>query len=184
MKARLNLATRPFRNEALPNLLFVAGVLLAGFVSVKHALLLRGLVGDASSTLHQQASATEQELLALRREAQAAKVAAPDPATLAEWRTVKELVDRRAFSWSGLLSRLQSVLPAGVRVLAITPKLAGGRIQLDLSAVARTREEGFELARALEAQGNFKHVYPQAVQSAERGEEFTYVMVYDPPAEP
>ena len=184
MKARLNLATRPFRNEALPNLLFVLGALLALGLSGEHVLRLRSVLGETSSVLDRQAAAAEQELVALRREAQAARVAAPEPAKVAEWRAVKDLVDKRVFSWSLLLSRLQGVLPPGVRLLSITPSVTAGLIRLELAAVARSREEGFELARALEAEGNFKQVYPLTVQTSPRGEEFSYVMSYRQPAEP
>ena len=184
MKARLNLATRPFRNEALPNLLFVAGVLLTAALTAEQALHLRGLLGERSSALQQQSAAKAIELAALRREAQAARVAAPEPAKLAEWRIVKDLVDKRVFSWSLLLARLQGVLSPGVRLLSIAPSVSAGQIRLEVTAVARTREEGFELARALESEGNFKQVYPLSLQTSARGEEFTYVMTYRPPAEP
>jgi len=181
VKGRLNLASRPFRNEALPNLLFVFGLVLAMALSVLHGVHLRWLLGDTSSALHQQLAAQQAELQALRREVQAVRAPAPEVAKLLEWRAVKDLVDRATFSWTLLLSRLEAVLPPGLRLVAITPRVAAGQVQLELTAIARTREDGFDFARALQEQGSFKNVYPSGVEASPRGEEFTLVMVYSPP---
>lgn len=181
MSERLNLASRPFRNEALPNLLFVVGLLLTLALSVLHGMRLQNLLGGTSSALRTQVTGQEAELAALRRDAQA--VRAPMPATerLAEWRTVKDLVDRRTFAWTLLLSRLESTLPSGIRLLAITPRLVSGQVQLELLALARTREDGFDFARSLQEQGSFKNVYPSAVDTSPKGEQFTFEMLYQPP---
>lgn len=181
MRARLNLASRPFRNEALPNLIFVLGLAAAFAVSVVHGMRLRGLVGEASSALHQQIASQQAELLSLRREVQAVRAPVPEGAKLNELRTVKDLVDRRAFSWTLLFSRLESLLPPGIRLLAITPSLSAGQIRLELAAVARTREEGFDFARALQEQGSFRNVLPVSVETSPKGEQFSYTMVYRPP---
>lgn len=181
MRARLNLASQPFRNEALPNVAFLIGFFMALAFTVQHARHLRGLLGEASSSLHQQVGALEQELLSLRREIQSVRAPLPENAKVAEWRAVKDLVDRRTFSWTLLFSRLESVLPAGIRLASITPSLASGQIHIELQAIARTREEGFDFAHALQEQGSFKNVLPTSVDTSPRGEHFSYVMVYRPP---
>lgn len=182
MRARLNLASRPFRNEALPNLGFLLALLLGVGATAQHALHLRRLLGETSSTLHTQVVALEQELQQLRSEARSGRVAAPLPATLAEWRVVKALVDRRSFSWSQLLSRLEEALPAGVRLTSIAPlNPAADRVPLEVAAVARSRDEGFEFARVLLQQGSFRDVYPESVRSTPRGEEFVYQLSYRSP---
>lgn len=181
MRARLNLASQPFRNEALPNLAFALGSLLALALTVQHALHLRGLLGETSSSLHQQVGSLESELLSLRREIRFVHAPLPENAQLAEWRVVQDLVDRRTFSWTLLFRRLESVLPVGIRLESITPSLASGQIHIELQAIARTREEGFDFARALQEQGSFRDVLPTSVDTFPRGEHFTYVMVYRPP---
>jgi Tfp pilus assembly protein PilN len=181
LRERLNLASRPFRNEALPNLGFVLVSVVALAVTVQHALWLRGLVGEASSALHGQVAALEAELSSLRREAQSVRVEVPESGKLTEWRAVKELVDRRSFSWTLLLSRLESVLPPGIRLEAITPSPSGGQVRLDLHALARSRDLGYDFAAALQKQGSFAAVLPQAVESTTKGERFSYTMVYRPP---
>lgn len=181
MKGRLNLASRPFRNEALPNLLFVGALGLALALTAWHVLRLRALLGDGSSALHQQVRAQEAELVALREQVRSLRAPAPEAGTLAEWRVVKDLVDRRTFSWTLLLSRLEAALPPGIRLISIAPRVHAGRVDLDLAGAARTREDGFEFARALQEQGSFKNVYPASMDSTSRGEEFSFVMVYSPP---
>lgn len=181
MRGRLNLASRPFKNEALPNLLFALGTALALALTVLHGLHLRGLLGESASALHQQIASQQAELARLRGEARSLRAPPPERGQLAEWRTVKDLVDRRTFSWTLLLSRLESVMPPGIRLLAIAPRLTAGQVQLELRAAARTREDGFDFARALQEQGSFRNVYPSGVERTPRGEEFTLVMVYRPP---
>ncbi len=178
MRERLNLASRPFRNESLPNLGFALVSVFALALTVQHAFALRGLLGERSSALHTQAAGLESELSSLRREAQSVRVQAPESGRLAEWRAVKELVDRRTFSWTLLLSRLESVLPAGVRLETIAPSLSGGVLRLELRAVARSRDVGYDFAAALQAQGSFDAVLPRAVDSEAKGERFSYTMVY------
>jgi len=181
VKGRLNLASRPFRNEALPNLLFVAGLSLALALSAWHVRHLRALLGDTSSALQQQVRAHEAELLLLREQVRAQRAPAPASGTLAEWRAVKDLIDRQTFSWTLLLSRLEAALPPGIRLITIAPRVQAGRIELELTAAARSREDGFEFVRALQEQGNFKNVYPAQMDTTPRGEEFSFVMVYSPP---
>jgi Tfp pilus assembly protein PilN len=180
----LNLASRPARNEALPNALFVAGVVLAAALSVQHALHLNRLLGSSSSTLHAEVASLQDELTRLRGAAQGARVAVPEPAKLAEWRAVKELVDRRVFSWSVLLSRLSALLPPGVRLLSVQPSVSAASVRIELDAIARTRDDGFELVRALRESGAFENVFPLSVNTTARGEEFSYTMEYRPAKAP
>lgn len=180
MRERLNLASRPFRNEALANLAFAAAALFAVLLTAQHARWLRGLVGERSSTLHGQIAALEAESASLRRDAQSVRVPLPEAGRLAEWRAVKELVDRRSFSWTLLLSRFESVLPPGIRLEAIAPSLVAGELRLDVQAVAKSRDLGYDFAAALQKQGSFAAVLPQAVDSNAKGEQFSYTMLYRP----
>lgn len=178
MKAPLNLAARPFRNQATPNLMFVVGVLAAGLLTLRHVLLLGTLVGESASTLNRRVASLEAEVRAARQATQAIRVPVPTPATLAEWRAVQDLIDKRVFSWSDLLARLETALPTGVRLTAIEPSVVRGKLSVQVVAVARTRAEGFEAIKALEAAGSFTDVSPLSVNTTERGEEFTYTMGY------
>ena len=94
---------------------------------------------------------------------------------------IKELVDRRAFSWTDLFARLEERLPDGARLVSITPSVARGEICLDVQAVVRSPEVGWQFMRALEEDGDFDDVFPL---SEGEGGEFHYTMRYRPRAAP
>jgi len=71
-------------------------------------------------------------------------IAAP---VVAQWTLLKELVDRRTFSWTSLFSVLEQTLPPSVRLLTITPRLDKGVLRLELTAATRSYEAGYELMR-------------------------------------
>lgn len=180
----LNLARRPFRNESLPNLAFLFAVLLALALTAQQALLARRLLSAQATALHADVAALEGELQSLRREAEALRGPTPDQEQIAEWRVIKDLVDRRTFSWSRLLARLESVLPPGVRLVSIDPSSASGRVRLEVVAVARSREDAFEFVRALREKAGFEDVYPTSLSRGNDGDQIACVMTYRPESRP
>jgi Tfp pilus assembly protein PilN len=177
----LNLASQPFRNEALPAVLLVLGAVLLAGVTVRHALAIRRLLPDRTSAVHREAAALEAEAARLREESRAHRVTRPEPAALAQWTLLKDLVDKRAFSWTGLFSDLEEALPPGVRLLTISPDVDHGVMRLGLTAVARSYEQGIELIRTLEERPEFADVLPRS-RDAEEQSEFQYEMRYVPQA--
>jgi Tfp pilus assembly protein PilN len=175
-----NLAGRPFVNERLPNVVFALAVLLLVGVTARHAFLVHALLPGRTSALHDEVTRLEEESKRLRAEQVTLRGVAPDPKALARWTVIKELVDRRAFSWTGLFSRLEQRLPDGARLVAITPAVRRGEITLDVDAVVRSPEVGWQLMRALEEDGAFDDVFP--LSEGETGE-FHYTMRYKPRAE-
>lgn len=176
MKA-LNLAERPFRNERLAATAFaaVSAVLLG--VTVWHAIVIRSLLPARTTERHQEVAALEAEASRLDAEERVLlKMETPPAATLAEWNLVKDLVDRRAFSWTGLFARLEQVIPEGVRLTSVSPSVAKGEVQLDVDATVRSREAGWDFVRALDDGGDFYGVYPRR----EAANEFSYVVRYRP----
>ena len=121
-----NLARRPFVNERLPNLVFaVAAVLMLG-LTVRHAFLVRALLPGRTSALHDEVTRLEEESRRLRAEQASLRGVLPDPKAVARWVVIKELVDRRAFSWTGLFGRLEERLPEGARLVSIAPGVRKG----------------------------------------------------------
>ena len=175
MKA-LNLAERPFRNERLPATLFALGAAVLIGVTIWHAVVIRNLLPARTSERHREAAALQAELTRLRDEARTLKTETPPAATLAQWTLVKELVDRRAFSWTGLFARLEQLIPEGVRLTSISPSMRKGQVELDVDAAVRSREAGWEFVRVLEAGGDFYDVYPKN----ESADVFRYGMRYRP----
>lgn len=178
----LNLASRPFRNEALPALLFVIAGLALLALSLEHALLLRRLLSGSTSALNKEVAVLEAELARLRRTA-AEQPPQPGKDTLARWAVLKNLVDRRTFSWTELLASLEEVLPPGVRIETITPSVRPGEVRLDVSAVVRSSEDGLGFVHALEERPEFAEVYPLSVNEKADGIEFRYSMRYLPRSE-
>jgi Tfp pilus assembly protein PilN len=172
----LNLAERPFRNERLAATLFAAAALVLLGITVAHAVAIRGLLPARTSERHREVAALLAELDKLRGEARTRKTETPPPATLAQWTLVKDLVDRRAFSWTGLFARLEQLIPEGVRLTSISPSVRKGQVELDVEADVRSREAGWEFVRVLESGGDFYDVYPKT----ETGNEFRYAIRYRP----
>jgi Tfp pilus assembly protein PilN len=172
----LNLAARPFRNERLASTAFAAALVVLLAITVAHALMIRNLLPARTTERHQEVAALEAEAIRLDREARTLKTDTPPVPTLAEWNLVKELVDRRAFSWTGLFARIEQVIPEGVRLTAVSPTVSRGEVEIDVDATVRSREAGWEFVRVLEGGGDFYGVYPKR----ESGNDFSYVIRYRP----
>jgi len=172
----LNLASRPFRNERLPRLLLgLAGVALAAGTA-RHALLVRSLLPDRTSAAHREVAALEANLRDLKAAAGKIKVEEPDAVSTREWAALKELVDRRRFSWTWLLGLLEGVLPRGVRLVSVTPGVTKGQMTLELQATAESMADGLELIQALEARQEFVAVYPTSRSTDDKGVSFRLTM--------
>lgn len=175
----LNLASRPFRNERLPTVLAMVSLGAALLVSTWHVLVMRDVMPDRTSALTMKLGEMESESARLRAEAAGLKVDKPDAPTLARWTQLKDLVDRRLFSWSGLFSVLEDTLPKGVRLSSLTPSVSKGKVTLRINATARTVDEALEFMRALEERPEFEQVWPNSRGgSAEAGFDYQYEMVY------
>ena len=174
-----NLASHPFVNERLPNLVFALAVVLLVAVTVRHGFLVHALLPGRTSALHDEVTRLEAESKTLRAEQATLRGVAPEPKALARWIVIKELVDRRAFSWTALFARLENRLPDGARLVSIAPNLRRGEIILEVDAVMRSPEVGWQFMRALEEDGAFEDVFP--LSEGESGE-FHYTMRYRPRA--
>jgi Tfp pilus assembly protein PilN len=176
----LNLAQRPFRNERLALRVFAAAAAVLIAITVWHAVVIRNLLPARTSERHREVEALEAEATKLREQARTLKTEAPPASTLAQWNLVKELVDRRAFSWTGLFARLEQLIPEGVRLTSISPSLRKGQVELEVEAAVRSREAGWEFVRVLEDGGDFHNVYPKS----ENGNAFRYGIRYRPQKSP
>jgi len=177
---RLNLATEPFRNETLPAVLIALAGLVLALVTVRHAFAIRALMPGRTSAAHNQTAAMEAEAARLRAEARSQRVERPAAPVVAQWTLLKELVDRRTFSWTSLFSVLEQTLPPSVRLLTITPRLDKGVLRLELTAATRSYEAGYELIRVLEERPEFADVIPLS-RGDEEDTRFRYEMRYLPP---
>jgi Tfp pilus assembly protein PilN len=179
-----NLATRPFRNEHLPAVLMTLALVGLVGLSLKHALVLRGLLPSRTAAVDGEVRALDQELSGLRSEALSLPRPTPEARKLSEWQALRGLVDQRAFSWTRLLSRLEDVLPPGVKIASVAPTVKDGRITVEIGAVGRTITDGFGFMKVLEAAADFEDVVPSSVGQTQGGDggEIHYKMKYTPAA--
>jgi hypothetical protein len=185
LKGPLNLASRPFRNTTLPALLTGVGSFVLVVATLAHGYLLWSLVRGGRHRQEGDVRALELREASLRSGISSLRRSRPAPATLAEWRAVKDLVDRRAFSWTGLLSRLEDLLPGDVRVTSIAPSVQKGRTSLDISVRVQAAGEGLVLLRKLQENGDFEDVFPVSTSDDRmQGRQYQYTMHYTPSARP
>jgi hypothetical protein len=181
----LNLASQPFRNERLPRLLLGLGAFVVGLVSLRHALLLADLRPGRTYARHAELARLDAESNRLRGEAEGLKMPRPEAHMVAEWSALKDLVDRRTFSWIRLFGVLEETLNPGLRLQSVGPQVEKGQVTLDLQARARGYDDGVELIRLLEERPEFENVYPTSRGTLDDGTvEFRYLMRYLPSATP
>jgi Tfp pilus assembly protein PilN len=180
VSAPLNLARRPFRNERLPTLLLaVAGVALAA-ATVRHAVVAWDLLPGRARDVESQVVGLETEATRLRAEAAGLQELAAPPAALAEWMAVKGLVDRRAFSWTGLFSALEQALPAGVQLVSVAPQEGESGMELSLAAQGRSGEDALALLKSLQVHGEFEGAFLNGWTDGREGVDISCTVRYQP----
>lgn len=183
MKTSLNLATAPARNERLPALLFGVAASLLLILTLVHGLTVARLASTAATTLDEEVErlTTERETLRVKeRDLRALRVV---KTSVERWGAVKTLVDQRAFSWTGLLSRLETALPPDVRLQAIAPTTSRqGRFTLSLEAVVRSADDAVPLVKALEDRPEFEEVFLAQIGEGSTDVACRYEMIYRPEA--
>jgi Tfp pilus assembly protein PilN len=174
----LNLARQPFRNERLPTLVLLLGCAVLLGLSVRHAVSARDLLPERTAGVDGELVALEQEVARLRTDAARLRTASASEQALREWAVIRDLVDRRAFSWSELLGHLEEVVPAGIRLISIAPGGTGGEIEVAVGAVGEAVEDGLEFLRALQTGEEFEEPFLSSVSEGREGIDFAYTMIY------
>lgn len=134
MKIRLNVATQPFESHRR----FLAGAAIAGALGLLALVLLSGSVIATwrhNSGERERIAAYEAQLSAMRgrRQMLASFFSNPKTKTVVDRATfLNSLIDQRSFPWTKIFLDLEKVLPEGVRVLSIAPKMENGRVDVKL----------------------------------------------------
>jgi Tfp pilus assembly protein PilN len=169
---RTNLSTRPFYNERAVHLwLLIVALIVAGATVLNVTTGLRYRQGDNASA--RQADADEARTVELRQ--QIVKLRGSlDPRQIdtasAAARQANELIDRRTFSWTDLLNRLETTLPDEAHIVAVRPKLdRDNGIVLTLNVVARDVDDVNQFMENLEETGAFKNPRPTTERFNEQG---------------
>ncbi len=184
MSSPLNLARRPFRNERLPTLLLAVSCAALAVATVRHGLLAWELVPGRGRDVESQVVALEREIETLRAESIELMRLEASPDKLKEWAAVAGLVDRRAFSWTGLFAALETALPPGVRLVSIAPQVKDGRTQLAMTAVGRGTEDALALFQALQTHEAFEGAFLNGFTEGPEGVDISCTVRYAPKANP
>lgn len=178
MTAPLNLARHPFRNQRLPTLVLGGCLVLLAAVSVRHALVARDLRAGGARDVEHELVVIERETADLRAEArELGREAAPAGAE-EEWSALRDLVDRRAFSWTRLFAALEGALPPGVRLVSVSPSRSTGPMSISLAAVGRTIDDAIALPKALAAQGEFEQAFLDGYSETDSGVDIACTVRY------
>ena len=158
MTAKLNLASNPFRNRALPWTVTAA----VTFVSIVALFF----IARSTVQTNAQAQTTKRDVAELQKQAEGLNKRSEEIRTALtpeQRRTLKSaqtLVDRKRFSWSRLFADLEAALPGSVRVARIVVKDVRAQddrtvANLDLTVVSKNPATITQLIEDMERQGIF-----------------------------
>ena len=184
MNNSLNLASRPFNNRILPWAL-TAIVLFVSVIGL-------ALVVRLTTRANQEARTAEAEIATLKQREHGLLQAAEQmknsftPDQQQALPAAHALVDRKAFSWSGLLADLESSLPGNVRVSRIAVRDVTRQsnqtiAQLDLAVFAKNSSTISDMISAMHQEGIFEaELRNQNLQKGrgESGTEYELFVIY------
>ena len=156
---RTNLSTRPFYNERSVRLILLAvAVVVVAFTAFNASRVLRYSRSD--TRLATQASRDETRAADLRQRAARLRASVdPQQVELASVgaRQANDLIDRRTFSWTELLNRLEATLSDQARITSIRPRVDREKgILVRVVVIARGVPDVDEFQNNLDASGVFK----------------------------
>jgi len=160
MKIRLNLATTPLEN----NRRFILGAALVGILalgafawlaysayrSYRETGELRGRIAVLQADLRR--------FQALRRELEAFFKSADTRRVMERAAFLNGLIEQRSFPWTQIFTDLERLLPEGVRVISIAPRMSEGRVEVRLVVGAASDEAKLKFLQALDGAGQFSRV--------------------------
>jgi Tfp pilus assembly protein PilN len=158
MTSRLNLASKPFRNRALP---WTVAIIVAVTSFLALIVIAKSTIQTNAKTATAQTDVTnlQREINGLNKRADAIKTAMT-PEQQMTLKSAHALVNRKKFSWSLLFADLEASLPGGVRVSRIV--VNGVRVQddrtiatLDLTVASKNPTLITQMIEDMERQGVF-----------------------------
>lgn len=188
MTTKLNLASNPFRNRAVPwtvtTVITVASIVALLFI--------------AKSTVqtNAQVQSTQRDVAELQKQSQTLNRHADEiktaltPEQQRSLKSAHSLVDRKRFSWSRLFADLEAAMPGTVRVARIVVKEVHAQddrtvANLDLTVVSKNPANVTQMIEDMERQGVFHaELVSQNLQrgKGESGAEYEMNVYYVPRA--
>ncbi len=168
---RMNLATRPFYNERAVHLVLGLVALLAvtviGLGAVRLTALSRAYdtLASAAETDERRAAAIETEAATLQRQTATGDLDALADAT----REANRLIDRRVFSWTEFLNRVETTLPADVMLTSLRPEIRADGVGVRVGVIARDVDAIVEFIERLETTGAFAELLAREEEITDAG---------------
>lgn len=160
MKVRLNLATAPLENQRR----FVLGALFGGGLALALLVLLSMQAYRNWRSSSEMRAETAQLLADLSRFRDERRMLedffnTPDARRIRDRADfLNGLIQQRSFPWTKIFENLEEKLPAGVRVVNISPKMEKGRVEVKLTVGANSDENKIRFLKALEDSAEFSRV--------------------------
>ena len=179
MKVRLNLATSPLEN----NRRFLLGSALLGAVAlVALAVLSTSAYGNwnANRNVRNEMADLNRKMRDFREERKELEDFFKQPDTMRimdRAAFLNALIEQRSFPWTKMFTDLERMIPTGVRVVSISPRMTGGRVEVRLNIGAQTDEGKLQLIEALEKSSEFERIQVLSETRPSRPEESDRVLL-------
>ena len=184
MNNSLNLASKPFSNRILPWAL-TAIILFVSLIGLILVIRLTTTANKEAARAQLEINTLKQREHALLEAAKSVKASFTSDQQQA-LPSAHQLVDRKGFSWSGLLAELESSLPGSVKVSRISVQdvtTEGNHTiaQLDLALFAKSATTINEMISSMHKEGVFQlELRNQNLQKGrgESGTEYEFFVIY------
>jgi Tfp pilus assembly protein PilN len=188
MPTKLNLASKPFSNRALPWVV-TSLIIFLSLICLVFIFRATGQTNAKAAVVQNDVNALGQQEQTLRQQAEAVRNSL-SPEQLQTLQAAHTLVDRKQFSWSRLLADLESALPANVRVKRIAVRGVSTRdgqtlAELELTVAAKLPATVTEMIAEMDRAGIFRaELRAQNLERGrgESGAEYELYVVYRPRA--
>ena len=160
MKVRLNVATRPLESHRK----FVAGATVAGVVGIMALLLLTSsVVSTWRKNSGQRAEIDGYRARLVQMQVERGQLAAyfgskQTQSVMDRIEFLNSLIDQRSFPWTSIFTDLEKVLPAGVRVISIAPKMENNQVVVTLVIGAESNRSEIAFLKGLQSSPAFSDV--------------------------
>jgi Tfp pilus assembly protein PilN len=179
----LNLASRPYRDYRPVYAVVVVASLLVAFLMLNNIDTYYRYVSETKSTrtkiaqIEAQANQERRRTEVLSNQLRTIDVVSLDRRT----RFINAQLAERAFSWSELLDRLESVLPSEVRITSIAPSFRDdGLVHLTLDLEAKRADGLIVTLNRFNQDPRFSNPFPAIEQDISGAYRFTLTVNYKP----
>ncbi|HEY6339716.1 MAG TPA: PilN domain-containing protein [Candidatus Sulfotelmatobacter sp.] len=187
MRLDINLASRPYQDAHEFWMRWGTGLAVACILSL--ALLASTITGwnnarrDRATIADLRAKIEQRDQL--RAEAEDFLNRPENRTTRDESKIINSLIERKAFSWTRLLEDMEKVMPPGVHLVSIQPKLDDdNQLAVKMTVAGKSRDRAIELAHRMEQSRRFTQtsIEKEAVAQSQGGDtvQFELAAIYVP----